>query len=134
LNRLTSVADSGYARSFQYDAWGNMWVSAGASAGEISGNVFNTANQISGASYDNSGNQTVVNGNSVAYDAENRQVAVTEPPALGGGTENYFYDGAGQRVEKSGRAAGRHLSTMRWGNWRLSIPRRRMPRRARRVT
>jgi RHS repeat-associated protein len=102
LNRLTSVADSGYARSFQYDAWGNMWVSAGASGNEIAGNVFNAANQISGASYDNSGNQTVVNGNSVAYDAENRQVAVTEPPALGGGTENYFYDGAGQRVEKSG--------------------------------
>jgi RHS repeat-associated protein len=64
--------------------------------------VFNAANQIAGASYDNSGNQTVVNGNSVLYDAENRQIAVTEPPSLGGGTESYAYDGAGQRVEKNG--------------------------------
>jgi YD repeat-containing protein len=28
--------------------------------------------------------------------------AATEPPSLGGAMENYSYDGAGQRVEKSG--------------------------------
>jgi YD repeat-containing protein len=43
-----------------------------------------------------------VNGNTVAYDAENRQVTVTEPASLGGGTETYAYDGMGQRVFKTG--------------------------------
>ena len=44
----------------------------------------------------------MVNGNTLAYDAEGRQVSVTEPAALGGGTESYLYDGGGQRVEKTG--------------------------------
>src|SRR5581483_2669875 len=43
-----------------------------------------------------------VNGNTLIYDAEERQTKVTEPPGLGGATETYYYDGAGQRVEKSG--------------------------------
>jgi RHS repeat-associated protein len=64
--------------------------------------VFNTQNRITGASYDAAGNQVVVNGDTAVYDAENRQVSLTEPPSLGGGTENYWYDGLGQRVEKSG--------------------------------
>ena len=79
-----------------------MWVSSGASGSEIASNVFNNNNQMGGVSYDSAGNQTVVNGNSVAYDAENRQIAVTEPASLGGGTERYYYDGTGQRVAKSG--------------------------------
>lgn len=72
-------------------------------------NVFNGANQLAGVSYDAAGNQSSVNGDTMTYDAENRQVAATDPPALGGGTENYVYDGAGQRVEKSG-AAGTAVS------------------------
>jgi YD repeat-containing protein len=64
--------------------------------------VFNTQNRITGTSYDAAGNQVVVNGDTAVYDAETRQVSLTEPPSLGGGTENYWYDGLGQRVEKSG--------------------------------
>ena len=43
-----------------------------------------------------------MNGNSLTYDAENRQTGVTSPTALGGGTESYAYDGEEQRVLKSG--------------------------------
>jgi RHS repeat-associated protein len=43
-----------------------------------------------------------VNGDTVTYDAESRQVTAVEPPSLGGATETYSYDGGGQRVEKSG--------------------------------
>jgi RHS repeat-associated protein len=64
--------------------------------------VFNGNNQINDGAYDLAGNRTNVNGNTVAYDAENRQVTVTEPASLGGGTETYAYDGMGQRVFKSG--------------------------------
>jgi YD repeat-containing protein len=81
-----------------------MWV-AGASGVPLAGNtpttnVFNSNNQIAGTGYDAAGNQTDVNGFTVAYDAENHQMSVTESPALGGGQELYFYDGDGQRIEK----------------------------------
>jgi RHS repeat-associated protein len=49
------------------------------------------------AAYDAAGNQTVVNGNMLSYDAENRQTAV----AYSGTTENYLYDGDGKRVGKT---------------------------------
>src|SRR5581483_12173236 len=67
-------------------------------------NVFtNGKNQINnGTTYDGAGNQISVNGNTLTYDAEERQTAATEPPGMGGGTEYYYYDGAGQRVEKNG--------------------------------
>jgi YD repeat-containing protein len=61
-------------------------------------NVYNAQNQINGASYDAVGNQTVVNGNTIGYDAENRQVQMSEPLSLGGAQATYQYDGAGQRV------------------------------------
>ena len=109
LNRLSSASDSGgWSRSFGYDRYGNMWVTGNSGIGLAgntpTSNVFNGANRMTGASYDNAGNQTVVNGQTMAYDAENRQIAATDPPSLGNGTENYLYDGAGQRVEKSGAA------------------------------
>ena len=81
LNRLASVSDSGgYSRAYGYDAYGNLWATA-ASGGPWSGstpvgNVFNGANQMGGQSYDAAGNQLVVNGNSAAYDAENRMTSV----------------------------------------------------------
>lgn len=43
-----------------------------------------------------------MNGNTAACDAENRQISVTEPASAGGAVESYQYDGAGQRVVKSG--------------------------------
>ena len=56
-----------------------------------------SANQIGGNTYDGSGNQTTVNGNTLAYDEENRLMKVTDPPSLGGATEWYYYDGSGAR-------------------------------------
>lgn len=103
VNRLTSASDSGgWSRGFNYDSYGNMWV--GSSGGvPLSGttptsDVFNGANRINGGNYDAAGNQTLVNGDTMAYDAENRLVSVTEPAASGGGTETVGYDGMGERV------------------------------------
>ena len=45
-------------------------------------------------------NQT--GGKWLSYDAENRMISAAEPPALGGATETYVYDGSGQRVQKTG--------------------------------
>lgn len=109
VNRLTATTDSGgWTRNFGYDQFGNMWVTTPASQQGIAlfgntptSNVYATNNQISGGSYDSSGNQLTVGGATVAYDADNRQIAVTEPPSLGSAQENYLYDGHGQRVEKS---------------------------------
>src|SRR5579875_3662405 len=53
-------------------------------------------------SYDAAGNQLVANGDTLSYDAENRMISAAEPPALGGATETYVYDGSGQRVQKTG--------------------------------
>jgi RHS repeat-associated protein len=106
VNRLSSVSDSGYSRSFSYDTYGNMWVSANSGVplggNTPTSNTFNSKNQISSVNYDLAGNQMLVNGNSMGYDAENRQTSATEPPSLGGGTEQYAYDGAGRRAWKSG--------------------------------
>jgi RHS repeat-associated protein len=63
-------------------------------------NVYNGNNQISNGSYDNAGNQLSVNGFTLGYDAENRQISATEQPSLGSGQELYRYDGEGQRIEK----------------------------------
>ncbi|MBV8867310.1 MAG: RHS repeat protein, partial [Acidobacteriaceae bacterium] len=38
LNRLSSVADTGYTRSFSYDAYGNMWVTGNSGIG-LAGNT-----------------------------------------------------------------------------------------------
>ena len=106
VNRLTAASDSsGWSRQFGYDAWGNMWVTSNSGvtlAGNTptSNNAYNGNNQIAATSYDNAGNTFSVNGFTLGYDAENRQVTATEQPSLGGGQELYLYDGAGQRVEK----------------------------------
>src|SRR5690242_15821587 len=105
VNRLSSGGDAWYSRSFNYDQYGNMWVT-GNSGVPLAGNtptsnVYNGNNQIIGVSYDAAGNQLVVNSNTLTYDAENRQISATEPPSLGGATETYAYDGNGQRVQKS---------------------------------
>jgi YD repeat-containing protein len=106
VNRVTSVSDTGYSRTFGYDAYGNAWVKTNSGvplAGNTpTSNVFNGNNQIGGGSYDAAGNQTGVNGDTAAYDAESRQSSLTEPASLGSGVENYLYDGNGQRVEKTG--------------------------------
>ncbi len=105
LNRLTSASDSGgWSRSFAYDTFGNMYVSANSGvplAGNTpTANVFNAKNQINGTNYDLAGNQTTVNGDTMGYDAENRQISAYDPTSQA--TETYAYDGAGQRVMRVG--------------------------------
>ncbi len=105
VNRLASATDSGgWSRSFQYDTFGNMYVSANSGvplAGNTpTANVFNAKNQINGTNYDLAGNQTVVNGDTLGYDAENRQSSAYDPNSQA--TETYAYDGLGQRVMKVG--------------------------------
>jgi uncharacterized protein RhaS with RHS repeats len=105
VNRLNSVTDTGYTRSFGYDAWGNMWI-AGHTVIDPVGSPpetstgFNAKNQVTtgNASYDAAGNQTVVTGNTLTYDAENRLSSAYD--GSNQNTENYLYDGLGQRVEK----------------------------------
>src|SRR6185437_16061628 len=91
VNRLNMVTDTGYSRSFCSDAYGNTWV-IGYSVIVPAGNTpqmigascpnsttpYNAKNQINGASYDLAGNQTVVNGNTLAYDAESRLSSATD--------------------------------------------------------
>jgi YD repeat-containing protein len=75
LNRLTSAGDSGWSRSFGYDAFGNMWVTANSGV-TLQGNTptsisaFNPNNQIATtpSSYDAAGNQTLVNGDTQVYE------------------------------------------------------------------
>ncbi len=55
-------------------------------------------NQLSGNSYDASGNQTTVNGNALTFDAENRLITVLESR---GASETLAYDAAGRRVIKN---------------------------------
>jgi RHS repeat-associated protein len=105
VNRLTSASDSSsWSRGFSYDPYGNMWVT-GSSGVALAGNtptsnVYNGNNQMAGTSYDVAGNQVTVNGDVLAYDAENRVALAMEPPSLGGGVENYVYDGDGRRIGK----------------------------------
>ncbi len=109
VNRLTAASEgSNWTRGFGHDFWGNGWVSAAsgiAPAGNTpTSNVFSSANnRISSASYDAAGNQTVVNGNALTYDAESRVNQVTDS----GGTESILYDGSGDRIEKVVAGVGR---------------------------
>ncbi len=109
VNRLTAASEgSNWTRGFGHDSWGNGWVSAAsgiAPAGNTPvSNVFSSANnRISSASYDAAGNQTVVNGNALTYDAESRVNQVTDS----GGTESILYDGSGDRIEKVVAGVGR---------------------------
>ncbi|MBV9269106.1 MAG: hypothetical protein JO061_23250 [Acidobacteriaceae bacterium] len=136
---MTKLTDSGYTRNFSYDAYGNMWVATNSGvplAGNTpTSNVFNqnnnNHNQMNGASYDASGNQSVVNGDMIAYDAENQQVSATEPANLGGGTETYIYDGNGQRVEKAGPNSTIVYAYDVFGNLAASIRLHPVPRHAR---
>jgi RHS repeat-associated protein len=103
LNRLTSASDSGgWSRTFGYDTWGNMWMNGVplASGNTPSSNVYDSANHIKGATYDNAGNDLTVNYDTLTYDAENRMTSAYDN--VSHNTESYLYDGDGQRVEKSG--------------------------------
>ena len=106
VNRLHTAQDNiGWARTFNYDPYGNMWVTnpTGPVAGNTpQGNGFTARNQINNEAYDQAGNQTSMNAEYLSYDAENRLISAVDMPGLGYATERYYYDGLGQRVAKDG--------------------------------
>jgi RHS repeat-associated protein len=103
---LKTASDTGgWGRTFQYDRYGNMWTDpayTGPMPGGYLSNVYNSANQVTGGSYDAAGNVQLLGSRVIQYDAENRQISMTDPPGPLSGTVTYVYDGLGQRVEKSG--------------------------------
>ena len=100
VNRLLSLVDNGYGRSFSYDPYGNMFVSYNSPNLPWSGNTPSSYvysnNQFTTGSYDAAGNETSVNGDTVTYDVESRQTNVVGP----GIDETYVYDGDGKRVRR----------------------------------
>jgi RHS repeat-associated protein len=108
LNRLSGVSESGaapWSRSFDYDRWGNGWVSAWTGFSLDSFTPTGQANYsaqnrllIQGSGYDSAGNQTAIGGFTFSYDAENRLRTST----INSVTTTYSYDGEGRRVKKEG--------------------------------
>ena len=108
------LAANGLNESYSYDTFGNML-----QAGNFNFvQAYTTANQLSGWSYDASGN--LLNnglGESFTYDAEGRISAVS-------GGISYAYDAEGNRVAKTGGAAtdyvyfgGKQLARFAGGQW-----------------
>jgi RHS repeat-associated protein len=104
VNRLTGATETpagggGWSHSYAYgDQYGNMILGDPASlvpSGLTCGYYDSATNRCSAAAYDESGNVTAFAGRSMTYDAENRQVTLTD-----GGTTQYFYDAEGLRVQK----------------------------------
>jgi RHS repeat-associated protein len=112
VNRLGSATETNvdgtstyWLRGFQYDQYGNMWTSVNGGVPTWSmmptSNVFNSANQIAGGSYDGAGNQTAIGPYTLQYDAENRLIQASQPTSAGGGQVQYGYDAEGKRITKS---------------------------------
>jgi len=72
-----------WSRSFNYDPYGNMWVTNAigiAPAGNtpsMQSNFNANNNQLSASNYDAAGNQLMADGYQISYDAENRQTAAS---------------------------------------------------------
>lgn len=104
IPRLTSVVDSGYSRTFQYDEFGNMAV-AGSSGVSMNGLTPTSISQINSANnrlngsqfgYDARGNMTQVGAAvTVGYDAENNVTSTNMGPST-----TWIFDAEGQRVQQ----------------------------------
>jgi RHS repeat-associated protein len=103
LNRLRTASDSGgWSRTYNYDEFGNMWVTnpsgPGLNSATPTSNIYNSKNQMSTATYDASGNQLTMGPYTLNYDAENRQYSETN--TIGNPSAGYSYDGNGKRVAR----------------------------------
>jgi RHS repeat-associated protein len=105
-NRLIGANDNNWSRSFGYDAYGNTWVTGWTtimpnSLTPSASNSYNANNQLTGANvaYYPSGSQKTFGVNTMTYDAENRQISVTNTNP--GMQATYLYDGDGERVTKA---------------------------------
>ena len=103
---------TGWSQSLSFGAYGNGWKTASSNTppDSMAGSqlaYYATNNQLTGVSYDSSGNQTTISGAgtgytvTATYDAENRQITASDSGGLGGGTAYYWYDGDGHRVVKT---------------------------------
>jgi RHS repeat-associated protein len=105
VNRLIAANDNNWSRSFGYDPYGNMWVTGAtgitpSSLTPTGSNGYNANNQLTvNAGYDASGNQTTFGVNAMTYDAESRQIGVSNTNP--GMQATYSYDGEGKRVMRS---------------------------------
>ena len=88
MNRLSSASESGgtseWNETYGYDRYGNRWLSAWGPALPPSGETPTSAswftgtnNQLSGVTYDATGNQQSLVSVGITYDAENRQTKTT---------------------------------------------------------
>ena len=110
-NRIATAVEAGspgWTRNYNYDAYGNGWVSYNsgltlspftATGTTTSSSNFASNNQLSiaNSAYDLAGNQTAIGGYTFTYDGENRQATAK----LNGVTTTYTYDGEGRRVQKA---------------------------------
>ena len=118
VNRLTSAIETPTSGSstppwtqiYDYDTsgFGNRWLDPASSGLSLSpftpqySTNFNANNQlvVQSSTYDTAGNQKTIGGFSYNYDAENRVSLVTEPSGTNPPSYQYFYDGAGRRIQK----------------------------------
>jgi RHS repeat-associated protein len=107
-NRLTAAIDTNWTRTFHYDTYGNMSVSANGGAPlngltpQWQNNVdpFDPAtNRLLAGGYDAAGNQAVMGSLSMWRDAENRQYQTWD--SITNVLVNYLYDSEGRRVQKT---------------------------------
>jgi RHS repeat-associated protein len=101
LNRIQAGYTSGpnWGEDFTIDAWGNLTNRALHPGKTISEPLNAPAlpnNQLTGFGYDAAGNMTSNGTDAYTYDAENRMTKF-----VGVTTNNYSYDGDGQRVKKT---------------------------------
>ncbi len=106
VNRLTGATATpsgvtGWSHAYTYgNQYGNMTLvdSVGVVPSDLKCNSYDSATNrcnAAGFGYDDSGNLISASGRSMTYDAENRQVTLTD-----GGTTQYLYDAEGRRVRK----------------------------------
>jgi len=108
LNRILGANDTGgWGENYNYDRYGNMWLPTASDINQQplmpqfqSAYDANT-NRRTGtlAAYDPAGNQILLGGLQIDYDAENRQTSVRD--SLSYIITSFAYDGLGQRVMKT---------------------------------
>jgi RHS repeat-associated protein len=109
LNRIKTLAEVNASRTYNYDRWGNQWVSPNSGftlnglTPTLDTNFSTATNRRAGVPYDNgagydaAGNQTAYSPFTLFYDAENRTKELT---STSNGSATYNYDGDGRRVKK----------------------------------
>jgi RHS repeat-associated protein len=107
LNRLGSITEGAWSRTYGFDRYGNRWVSGTtghtlhSSTPTASTDFAAATNRLlkNAATFDNGGNllsETFLG--SMAYDADNHQTTFTDP--VTSAVSTYTYDGDGNRVRK----------------------------------